>query len=301
MDLDDMTRKISGLLLPIPTPFKQDGSVDETALRNVIDFYIDNQASGIAPCGSTGEFAALTQEERRRVVEISIDEANGKITVLAGTHAITTAETVSLTKHAKDAGADGVLVVPPYYIKPSEEELYGHYAEIGKVGIPVTVYNNPFTSKVDMRPELIAKLANDIDMVRYVKESSGVLQRIHEIFRLTDKITVLCGSDDLALESFMMGAKGWVAAAGNICPKQASELFRLSAIEKNNENALKLYNRLLPLFNLLESTGRYVQYVKAGLDLLGHPVGQPRKPYLSITAKEREELRSMMIRAGILS
>jgi len=295
-----MTEKLSGVVLPIPTPFTRDYTVDEKALRDIISFYIEKKADCIAPCGSTGEFAFLSFDERKRVVEIAIDQANGKIPVVAGTHALTTAEAVSLTKHAKDVGANAVLVVPTYYLKPTEKELYGYYADMAKVGIPIVIYNNPWTSKVDIKPELIAKLGEDFENIRYVKESSGSIQRIHEILRLTDKITVFCGSDDLALESFAMGAKGWVAAAANICPRQAHDLYYAAVVEKKIDEAMKLYLRLLPLFNLLESSGRYVQYVKAGLDLLGHPVGLPRRPLLPVSPEEKDSLRRIMVEAGIL-
>lgn len=295
-----MEERLSGVILPIPTPFAANYAIDEKALRDIIGFYVENKADCIAPCGSTGEFAFLSSDERKRVVKIAIDEAKGKITVVAGTNALTTAEAVSLTTHAKDVGADAVLVVPTYYLKPTEKELYGYYADIAKVGIPIVIYNNPWTSKVDIKPELIARLGEDFENIKYVKESSGSIQRIHEILRLTDKITVFCGSDDLALESFAMGAKGWVAASANMCPGQAHDLYHAAVIEKNMDKAMGLYLRLLPLFNLLESSGMYVQYVKAGMDLLGHPVGLPRKPLLPVSPEEKDSLRRIMVEAGIL-
>jgi 4-hydroxy-tetrahydrodipicolinate synthase len=294
-----MSGKLTGVVLPIPTPFTRDYALDQIAERDLIRFYLEAGVTCIAPCGSTGEFASLKNEERRKVVETAIDEANGKIPVVAGTHALTTEESVSLTKHAKDTGASAALVVPPFYIKPTDDELYSHYADIAKVDIPIIVYNNPWTSKVDMKPPLIAKLAENFENIKYVKESSGVIQRIHEILQLTNKMTVFCGSDNLALESFAMGAKGWIAAAADICPKQANELY-YAAGKNNMDEAMRRYFRLLPLFNLLESSGKYVQYVKAGLDLLGHAVGPPRKPLLPVSRGEIQALREMMIKAQII-
>lgn len=284
--------------MPIPTPFTRDYAVDQDAERGLIRFYLESGVTCIAPCGSTGEFASLKNDERREVVETALDEVNGKIPVVVGTHALTTEESVSLTKHAKDTGASAALVVPPYYIKPTEDELYSHYADIAKVDIPIMLYNNPGTSKVDMKPPFIARLAENFENIRYVKESSGVIQRIHEILQLTNKMTVFCGSDNLVLESVAMGAQGWVGAAADICPKQANELYY--AGKKNMDEAMRLYFRLLPLFNLLENSGRYVQYVKAGLELLGHPVGPPRKPLLPVGPQEKQAVKEIMLKAGII-
>ena len=294
-----MSGQVTGVILPIPTAFTREYSLDQNAERALIRFYLDVGAACISPCGSTGEFASLTNEERRKVVETAIDEVNGKIPVVAGTHALTTDEAVSLTRHAKNVGASAVLVVPPYYIKPTDDELYGYYGDIAQVDIPIVVYNNPGTSKVDIKPALIAKLAENFDNIKYVKESSGLIQRIHEILQLTNKITVFCGSDNLALESFAMGAKGWVAASADICPRQANDLF-YAAERKNMDEAMKSYFRLLPLFNLLEASGKYVQYVKAGLELLGHSAGPPRKPLLPVSSEEEQALKKIMVKAGIL-
>jgi 4-hydroxy-tetrahydrodipicolinate synthase len=294
-----MSKELSGVVLPIPTPFTSEYALDESAERDLIRFYLEEGVTCISPCGSTGEFASLTNQERRKVVETAVDEVNGKIPIVAGTHALTTDEAVSLTRHAKDAGVSAVLVVPPYYIKPTDDELYGYYGDIAQVDIPIVLYNNPWTSKVDLKPPLIAKLAEDFANINYVKESSGLIQRIHEILQLTDKITVFCGSDNLALESFAMGAKGWVAASADICPGQANDLF-YAAEGKRMDEAMKTYFRLLPLFNLLEASGKYVQYVKAGLQLLGHPVGPPRKPLLPVSAGEAQALKEIMLKAGIM-
>jgi 4-hydroxy-tetrahydrodipicolinate synthase len=293
-----MSGKLTGVVLPIPTPFTRDYAIDQDAERGLIRFYLESGVTCIAPCGSTGEFASLKNDERRKVVETAIDEVNGKIPVVVGTHALTTEESVSLTKHAKDTGASAALVVPPYYIKPTDDELYSHYADIAKVDIPIMLYNNPGTSKVDMKPPFIARLAENFENIRYVKESSGVIQRIHEILQLTNKMTVFCGSDNLVLESVAMGAQGWVGAAADICPKQANELYY--AGKKSMDEAMRLYFRLLPLFNLLENSGRYVQYVKAGLELLGHPVGPPRKPLLPVGPQEKQAVKEIMLKAGII-
>lgn len=287
--------------MPIPTPFKDDYSVDEVALKNMIDFHIKKGVGALIACGSTGEFAFLTHDERKKVVETVIDHANGRVPVVAGTHALTTNEAVALTTHAKGAGADAVLVVPTYYLKANETEIFGYYSEIAKVGLPIIVYNNPATTKIDLKPPLIARLAEEYDNIRYVKESSGFIQRVHEIMMLTEKITIFCGMDDLALESFAMGAKGWVSAGANLCMEKANLLFKKSALERRIDDARELYFALLPLFNLLEGSERYVQYVKAGLALLGYPVGPPRKPLLPLDSQDTQTLKNIMVKAKLLS
>lgn len=217
------------------TPFKKDGSLDEEALRLNIDWYIEHGAPGVICTGSTGEFDALSDEEIKRVIEVTLDQVNGRVPVIAGTSATSTWKAKELSKFAEDAGADGVMAVPPYYYHPKEDEIIEHYREVAEsINIPVMVYNNPWTSKVDMKPQLIARLA-EIDNVRYVKESSGDIRRVEQILRLTgEKLTVFCGSDVLPFESFVLGAQGWVSVAANIIPKEAQKLFELVAIEKKS-------------------------------------------------------------------
>ena len=250
---------------------------------------------GIVPTGSTGEFAALSEEERKKVAEIAIEEVNGMVPVVVGTASVSTKQTIQYSQYAQRAGADGVMVVPPYYCHPNEEEIYGHYKTLAEnIDIPIVLYNNPGTSGVDMRPSLIARLA-EFDQISYIKESSGDMTRVAEIMRLCGhKISIFCGCDNLSLEMFAMGVQGWIVPAANMIPQLCVELFELAAIQKDIVKAKKLYFKLLPLFTMFESTGQYVQLTKAGLDILGRPFGIPRKPLLPPTEQAKQHLKEIL-------
>lgn len=275
-----MAKKFQGVYAVLCTPFTQDDKINEVTLRKHLRFLLgEGKVHGIIPTGSTGEFAALTETERMTVVEITIDEVKDKVPVIVGTAAVSTRKTIEYSQFAQDAGADGVMVVAPYYCHPNDEEIFQHYKALSEnIDIPIVVYNNPSTSGVDMQPSLIARLA-ELDRISYVKESSGDMTRVAQIMRLCgDKMKIFCGCDTLALEMFAMGVVGWITAVANMFPRLCVELFKLAAIQKDMDQAKGLYFRLLPLFTMFESTGQYIQLTKAGMDILGRPVGIPRMP-----------------------
>ncbi len=291
-----MAKKFQGVYAVNCTPFGESGQVDEEALRRHIRFLLDEgKVHGIIPTGSTGEFAALSEEERKRVVDITIDEVNGKVPVVVGAAAVSTRDTVMYSLYAQEAGADGVMVVPPYYCNPDEEEIYQHYKTLAEsINIPIILYNNPGTSGVDMQSSLVARLA-EIDRISYIKESSGDMTRVAEIMRLCgEKMTVFCGCDNLSLEMFAIGVQGWVAASANVIPAECVKLYELGVVQKDLDKAKELYFKLLPFYNLLESTGKYVQLVKAGLEILGRPIGPPRRPLLPASKENQQRLKEIL-------
>ena len=275
--------KFEGTYVVTVTPLTSDDELDLEALENNVEYYLENGVHGIAVGGSTGEFATLTLEEHKKIISTVVDKVDGRVPVIAGTASCATSRVIELNRYAKDVGADGALIVPPFYSKIKGDELYEHYKSVAKaVDLPIMIYNNPFTSKIDMDPVFIAKLA-EIDNIKYVKESSGDISRIWRIRELTeDSMTVFCGSDNLALESFLMGAKGWICVAANIFPKQTSRLYDL-ARKKDFEKARALYSGLLPLCNFLEESGKFTQVAKYGLEALGYRAGPSRKPFLPLT------------------
>jgi len=278
-----MAKKLQGVFAVLVTPFTKDDKIDEKTLRKHIRCLVDvGKVHGIIPTGSTGECAALSDEERMLVADITISEVDKALPVVVGTSAASTKAAIRFSQYAQKVGADGVLTLPGYYSHPDPREIYEHYKTLSKnIDIPIMVYNNPGPSGVDMKPELVAKLA-EFDNVSYVKESSGDMTRVAAIQRLCgDKITVFCGCDALAMEMFLMGAAGWVAPPANIIPQQCVKLFELAFVKKDIAKAKQLYLKLLPLFSLFESTGQYVQLTKAGLGILGKPYGEPRRPLLS--------------------
>ena len=261
--------------------------IDLEALKNNVEFYIENKVHGID--------YTLTLQEHKAIIDTVVKQVNGRIPVIAGTAACSTNRVIELTEYAKNAGADGALIVPPFYAKPDDHELYEHFKTVAEaVDIPIMLYNNPWTSKVDMQPSLIAKLAK-LDNISYIKESTGDITRIWKILNLAgDDITVFCGGDNVALESFLMGAKGWICVAANFIPKQTSRLFELACIEKDLKAAQVLYKRLLPTCNFLEDTGKFAHLAKAGLEMNGQKAGPVRKPLLPVDKEVLQAFKALL-------
>ncbi len=290
-----MTKEFRGVYVANCTAFTDDGRIDETALRKHVRFLLDDgQVHGLIPAGGCGEFAAMSMEERNLVVDITVDETRRKVPVVAGAAAVSTRDTVRLAQHAQEAGADGVMVVAPYYCHPGDDEIYLHYKALSEsIDIPIMLYNNPGTSGVDMRPELVERLAG-LKHVAYIKESTGDMRRTAEIIqRCGEKIKVFSGADNLALEFFGLGAVGWVCATGNLVPRLCSRMFELAAGDQNWAEARQLYFKALPLLNMLEY-GPLVQCLKAGLEILGRPIGHPRPPLQDLPQHQRAVLRDML-------
>jgi 4-hydroxy-tetrahydrodipicolinate synthase len=284
------------------TPFGNSEDLEIEGFKSNIDYFIENGVHGLVVGGSTGEFATLHPEELKKIIKVAVDQVNGRIPLLAGTAHCSSRYTVEMSQYAENVGVDGLLIVPPFYSLPSENAIYEHYSAISSaVNIPIMLYNNPFTSKVDMKPELIAKLSK-FRNITHVKESSGDVTRIWKIRTLTDdKLAIFCGTDNLALESFLMGARGWICVAANILPRECADLYDLAVVQGDLEKAGKLYNKLLPLCNQLEDTGMFAALSKAGLDLVGQTGGRPRKPMLPPGHDEIERLRSIMKSFGKLA
>ena len=288
-------KKFEGTYVVAVTPFDNKGELDVEALKENIDFYIENGVHGLVVTGSTGEFAALSDEETKKIHETAVEHVNGRVPLIAGTAACSTKKVIETTSYAEDIGVDGALVVPPFYSKIDDEEIFNHYESIGtSVDLPIMLYNNPFTSKIDIKPELIAKIS-EIDNIKYVKESSGDITRIWKILELTKgKMTVFCGADNLALESFFVGAKGWICVAANIFPRETSLLYELANFEKDYKRALKHYQALLPLYNYLEDTGKFTHIAKYGLELRGMKAGLPREPFLPLSDQHKDKVKEII-------
>ena len=216
-----------GILTALITPFR-DGEIDEPALRGLVERQISAGASGLVPCGSTGESATLSHEEHRRVIDIVIDASAGRIQVVAGTGSNSTREAIALTAHARDAGADGALLLSPYYNKPTQEGIHDHYAEIAKqTGFPLVVYNIPGRTASNIQPETLARLAELPEIVG-VKEACGDIDQIaHVIALCPDSFHVLSGDDALDASHFSRWAgHGCISTTGNLVPEQMVALDR---------------------------------------------------------------------------
>ena len=291
--------KLRGTFVVMVTPFTQDDQLDEKGFRSNIDWYIAEGIHGVICLGSTGEFANLSNEERRKVIDVTVDQVNGRIPVIAGTAAHSTRHTIELTEYAKSAGVDAALIVAPFYGLPTQEDLYHHYKDIAEnVDIPIMLYNNPWTSGVDMLPPLIERLSA-IEKIPYIKESTGDIKRVHEIMRRCgDSIDVWCGWDDLAYECFFLGCGGWVCPSANFMPKMTTKLFTL-VDNKEYEKAKALFFKMLPLLSYLEE-GQLLAKVKEAMNIIGKAGGKPRKPFLPITEELKAKLQKMMGEVGLL-
>jgi 4-hydroxy-tetrahydrodipicolinate synthase len=284
-----------GTYTVLVTPFTPDGrSVDVPALKRLVDWQIEQGIHGLIPLGSTGEFLSMTMAEQEEVIEVCVKQAAGRVPVLIGTGAEWTDEAVMKARLAESLGADGVMVIPPYYSTPTPDELFAHYSRIGEaLSVPIMIYNNPATSNVDLTPAIVARLA-EIDNVRYIKESTLEVTRVRDIIELCgDRMTVFAGI--LGYESFWLGAQGWVAVCSNFLPRDSARLFELAADQKDQPQALALYKRILPLVKMVGGH-RYVAASKAALAYMGLPVGAPRAPRLPLPEADAAEMRVLLDR-----
>ena len=282
------------------TPLTADGRhVDVPALKRLVEWQIEEGIHGLIPLGSTGEFLSLTRDERQLVIETCIATAAKRVPVLIGTGAEWTDECVSLSKEAEAMGADGVMIIPPFYSSPTPDELFLHYRKVGEaIGVPIMVYNNPATANVDLTPPIVARLSR-IDNCSYIKESTLEVTRVRDIIELCgERMTVFAGI--LGYESFWLGAQGWVAVCSNLIPKMSARLFELVADEKNMDEAIALYKKMLPIVKWVGGH-RYVAASKEALDMMGLPVGKPRAPRLPLPAADAADLKRELDRLGLLN
>jgi 4-hydroxy-tetrahydrodipicolinate synthase len=286
-----------GVFTVMITPTHTDQTPDLEAMKRFVDWQIREGVHGLIPLGSTGEFLSLTEAQRDDVIRTVIETAAGRVSVLIGTGAEDTREAVRLSRKAEAMGADGVMVIPPFYSTPTDDEIVNHYEQIAAaIKIPVMVYNNPATSNVDLKPDLVARLAQ-IDGCDYIKESTLEVTRIRDIIRLCkDKLTPFGGI--LGFESFVMGAQGWVAVASNVAPKQMARIFELAVDEGNIDEARALYFKHFPLIDAVGGQ-YYVAGTKALLAHMGFDVGCPLPPRLPLPAERNDRMAQLVRDLGL--
>jgi len=287
-----------GVLTALVTPFR-DGGVDERALQELVELQIAAGVDGLVPCGSTGEAATLSHAEHRRVVEVVVAAARGRVPVLAGTGSNSTSEAIELTRYAKEAGADGALLISPYYNKPTQEGIVAHYAEVARqTAFPLFVYNIPGRTMSNILPATIGRLA-EIDQIVGVKESCGNLdQMAHVIAAVPESFSVLSGDDSLTLPLLALGGKGVISTTSNLAPAEMVELvraFRAGDVER----ARAIHYRLLPLFDALFCETNPIP-MKAALALRGLILEEIRLPLTRLSSPNRERLQVAMKELGLL-
>ena len=288
-----------GVFVAVVTPFKN-GKIDEEALRGLIDFQIAGGVDGIVPCGTTGESATLNHEEHDQVIRIAVDACKGKASVLAGTGSNSTQEAIQLSRNAKNAGADGLLQITPYYNKPNQEGLYHHFSSIADaVDLPIVLYNVPSRTSVNMVPETVVRLAKIKNIVG-TKEASGSLQAISKIIDNCGKdFTVLSGDDPLLWPILAIGGKGVISVTANILPAKVAALCKAAAIG-DIVAARSLHYELMDINDSLFIDTNPIP-VKAALHLMGKIENELRGPLIKLSKDTLERLKKAMACHGLLA
>lgn len=288
-----------GSYVALVTPFKDDESLDEAKLKELIGFQLDGGTHGIVPCGTTGESPSLSDAEHDRVIDLTVACVDGKVPVIAGTGSNSTARTLRATQHAKAAGADAVLIVTPYYNKPTQEGLYAHYMKIADtVDIPIVVYNVPGRCGTDILSPTVARLAAHPNIVA-LKEATGELKRASEVIDLCpDDFVVLSGDDVNTLPILAVGGKGVISVVANVSPTDVAEM--CNAFHAGNlELARKLHYKTLPLaVDLFMETNPIP--AKTALQLMGKLNGQLRLPLVPMLPENREALGRTLAKTGLV-
>ena len=290
-----------GSNVALVTPFKND-KLDDEAYINLIHFHIQNGTNGLVPAGTTGESPTLSHDEHERVIELCVKESNGKLPVFAGTGSNSTEEAISLTTHAEKIGANGALIVTPYYNKPTQEGLYQHYKAINdKCGIPILIYNIPGRSVIDMSVDTMARLF-ELKNIIGVKDATGDLDRVDQsLNKMGKEFIQLTGNDDNALEFNKRGGVGAISVTANIAPKLCSDFQKLSKSKNDNEieEAEKLDKILQPLHHAMfvESNPSPVKYAAKLLNLCDDNV---RLPLVKVTTETKEIVKKALHSAKLV-
>ena len=283
-----------GSIVAIITPFKN-GKIDEKAFGDLIEFHISAGTDGIVPCGTTGESATLSHDEHNRLVRLTIETVAGRVPVLAGTGSNSTEEAIYLTRYAKECGADGALLITPYYNKPTQEGLYRHFKEIAsEVDIPIIPYNVPGRTGVNMLPSTIARLA-EIENIVAVKEASGSMTQVCEIYRLCgDKIAILSGEDAINFPILAAGGKGMISVTANIVPKKMGDMWDAYS-SGDIDRARDIHYEIFDLHqNLFIETNPIP--VKTALAMMGRCTEEMRLPLCPMSEVNKEKLRQVLKR-----
>ncbi len=287
-----------GAITALVTPFR-DGRLDEDAFRELIDWQIREGVDGVVPCGTTGESATLSHEEHSRVIDIAVDEARGRVPVIAGTGSNSTAEAVRLTRHAKEAGADGALLITPYYNKPTQDGLYAHYRAVAEqTKFPLILYNVPGRTGVNLLPGTVARLAGIPDVVG-IKEASGDLAQVSEILeRCGDRLTVLSGDDFTVLPLLSLGGKGVISVVSNLVPGDMAGMVR--AFQGGDlDRARQLHYGMMPLARACFLETNPIP-VKTALARMGRIPFEVRLPLCPMRPENARSLDEALAARGLL-
>ena len=288
-----MSQTFQGSFVAMVTPFRN-GKVDEAKLRELVEFHIAHGTDGLIPCGTTGESPGLTHDEHRRIVELVIEAARGRIRVVAGTGSNSTAEAIELTKHAERAGSAGALVVNPYYNRPTQEGLYRHFRAVAEsVAIPILVYNIQSRTAVNVETDTLARLVRDVASVAGVKEASGSLDQMSQVIAACGPdFSVLSGDDNITLPLLAIGGSGVVSVIANIVPRETADLVH-AALDGDWKRARDLHYRLFPLARAAFLETNPIP-IKEAMAMAGMLEPEFRLPMCRMSDANREKLRAIL-------
>jgi len=296
------TEWFKGIFPALVTPFTKDDMLDESAYRKLIRFVLPH-VDGVVPCGTTGEFSYMTLEERKRAVEVCLDEVNGRVPVVAGTGCTSTRETVALTEWARDAGVSGALVVAPYFLKPTFNEVYDHFLAVDKVGLPIVLYNIPQCAGTHFKWWAGEGMALDFDNSIGIKDSSGDLPFMDAMFeKVKGEVSIFVGHDEVVQPALAAGADGAILASANLIPDVWQRVYR-ATLEGDLETAQEWQQRVQKLVRIVVRCSS-TQAVKEGLRMMGLPIGDSRHPVMpggGFKREDREELRLQLEMLGKLA
>ena len=292
---------LRGCATALVTPFTRDGAIDEAALRRLVEYQIEGGVKLLVPCGTTGESATMTEAEDQQVIKLVVDAAKGRARVIAGTGSNATAAAIEYSQAARALGADAVLVVAPFYNKPTQEGLYAHFRAVAESvsDLPVVIYNVPGRTSSNISAQTTLRFARDVPNIVAVKEASGNLSQIMEILRdRPDGFRVLSGDDSFTFPLLALGAEGLISVAANEAPALMSQMINL-ALEGNWTEARALHYRLLPLMevNFIESSPGPV---KAALAMMGLIEESYRLPLVPISEQSKTKVRAVIAELGLL-
>ena len=283
-----------GIWTPIVTPFAANGAMDLAAVAPVVDRLVAQKINGIIVGGTTGEYYALSNQERKDLLKHVAQLAKGRISLMAGINATTTEESLDIGLYAKGLGYESILVAAPYYCQPTQEELLAHTLAIDDaINLPAMLYNFPARTGTEMSFDYINALKSRPNF-QAIKESTGSVERMHRLISdYSGQLQIGCGMDDQILEFFAWGARCWVGGASNFCGAQHVAMYQKCVVDKDLSAARELAAKFLPLLSVLEQGGKFCQYVKYGCELAGIPVGNTRRPLLPLNQAEKDRFKAV--------
>jgi 4-hydroxy-tetrahydrodipicolinate synthase len=297
--VNDLAIDFGRLLTAMVTPLDKDLSVNYDQAKKLARYLVDTGSEGVVVAGTTGESPTLTKEEKVELFKVIVEEVGGKATVIAGTGGNNTADSIALTRAAEKAGVDGVMLVGPYYNKPSQEGLYRHFKTVAEsTDLPVMLYNIPGRTAVNILPDTVSRLAG-VENIVAIKEASGSLDQVSELRRiLPDSFALYSGDDSMTLPLLALGGKGVISVAAHLVGSKMKDMINAFA-SGNITMATKLHMELFPVFKAMFVTTNPVP-VKASLNMMGWQVGEPRLPLVEASDDEKDTIKSVLAEQGIL-